>query len=88
MERRAAAGDEQSREGNGQRGANEMHQRWLVKGIVVVTILASATGCSRAAPREAATAGQAQATVLPGIDVLVTDSLRLIRGKRIALLTN
>jgi uncharacterized protein YbbC (DUF1343 family) len=65
-----------------------MHQRWLVKGMVVVTILASATGCSRAAPREAATAGQAQATVLPGIDVLVTDSLRLIRGKRIALLTN
>jgi uncharacterized protein YbbC (DUF1343 family) len=64
-----------------------MHQRWLVKGVVLMT-LAYAAGCSRVGAREEPAAAKGRAKVSPGIDVLVTDSLRLIRGKRIALLTN
>jgi uncharacterized protein YbbC (DUF1343 family) len=64
-----------------------MHQRWLVKGVVLAA-LAWAGGCSRVGTREAPASARGQPKVLPGIDVLVTDSLGLIRDKRIALLTN
>src|SRR5205085_2609456 len=62
-------------------GADDMchwrHLRILISMIV-------ATACvHRAAPVAAARGG-----VRPGITVLIEDSLELIRGKRIALLTN
>src|SRR5215813_11371543 len=58
-----------------------MHaQRWLVMG----TVVASA-GCTHAAPTSAPVPAGG---VRPGISVLVSDSIGLVRGKRIALLTN
>jgi uncharacterized protein YbbC (DUF1343 family) len=58
-----------------------MHaQRWLLMGAVVIS-----AACRHAAPTSApAPAGG----VRPGISVLMSDSLGLVRGKRIALLTN
>lgn len=55
---------------------------WRVKLVVAVSI--AGAGCmSRTAP-----AGLAPAKVRPGITVLLEDSIALIRGKRVALLTN
>jgi uncharacterized protein YbbC (DUF1343 family) len=58
-----------------------MHaQRWLLMGAVVIS-----AACRHAAPTSApAPAGG----VRPGISVLMSDSVGLVRGKRIALLTN
>lgn len=58
-----------------------MHvERWLT-----VMVLAGATACGPRTPRSATASPGA---VRPGITVLLDDSLGLIRGKRIALLTN
>jgi uncharacterized protein YbbC (DUF1343 family) len=58
-----------------------MHaQRWLLMGAVVIS-----AACRHAPPTSApAPAGG----VRPGISVLMSDSVGLVRGKRIALLTN
>jgi uncharacterized protein YbbC (DUF1343 family) len=45
-------------------------------------------GCARAGNGDGTVVFRAPPKVLPGIDVLISDSLSLIRGKRIALLTN
>jgi len=60
-----------------------MHRR--VKRLVAVSIASASWGCmSRTAPTPAAS----PARVRPGITVLLDDSIALIRGKRVALLTN
>jgi uncharacterized protein YbbC (DUF1343 family) len=59
-----------------------MHARnWL--GVSVLTMLAA--GCAHP---QSTTTGIQRATVMPGISVLLEDSLGLIRNKRIGLLTN
>jgi uncharacterized protein YbbC (DUF1343 family) len=61
-----------------------MHRR--VKLAVVLSIGSGGWGCmSRTAPTPTVTSS---ATVRPGITVLLEDSIALIRGKRLALLTN
>ena len=51
-------------------------------------ILMVAIGAAACAGHATRTAGSASGPVRPGITVLVEDSLELIRGKRIGLLTN
>src|SRR5689334_1334851 len=58
-----------------------MHFQWWK----TVVILASVSACGPRPPQPAATP---PGSVRPGIDVLLDDSLDLVRGKRIALLTN
>ena len=65
-----------------------MHvQRWLM-----MVVLGGAAACTHAAPTTTpapANAAERAAThVRPGITVLLDDSLGVVRGKRIALLTN
>ncbi|HEY2162834.1 MAG TPA: exo-beta-N-acetylmuramidase NamZ domain-containing protein, partial [Gemmatimonadaceae bacterium] len=58
-----------------------MHaQRWLLMGVVVAS-----AACRHAPP---ASAPAPAAGVRPGISVLMSDSVGLVRGKRVALLTN
>ena len=54
------------------------------------TLLAAAAlaGCARTTPAQGARAGPVPASVVPGVEVLLGDSLRLIQGKRIGLITN
>jgi uncharacterized protein YbbC (DUF1343 family) len=49
-----------------------------------ILIVALSSACATATPRVAMTS----AGVVPGVEVLLTDSLHLIRGKRVGLLTN
>lgn len=63
-----------------------MHRRSLLRDIVSFLMCAGVASCAAGTPRTAA--GEARAVVEPGITVLLDDSLSLIRGKRIALLTN
>jgi uncharacterized protein YbbC (DUF1343 family) len=70
--------------------------RPLTLGALLVLFLAcsgSADGSGRArasapAPRSPAPSRGATPTVLPGIDVLLSDSVHLVRGKRVGLITN
>jgi uncharacterized protein YbbC (DUF1343 family) len=64
---------------------------------VVLLLLGAAASCAAPAedapdagsePRPAGTAGAGEVQVLPGLDVLLADSLHLVRGKRIGLVTN
>lgn len=55
----------------------------ILKWVVLAGVLASCAGAS-ASPGPIA----ASATVRPGIDVLLSDSLALVRGKRVGLVTN
>lgn len=71
-------------DGERQQGTREMHS-WNVGKWVVIAIGVAA--CARPQTMGAG-AGGAASTVRPGITVLLEDSLSLIRGKRIALLTN
>ncbi|HEY4131362.1 MAG TPA: DUF1343 domain-containing protein, partial [Gemmatimonadaceae bacterium] len=64
-----------------------MHRRRLVEGLFGAT-LAWTIGCARSGSQEGTVSVREVPKVSPGIDVLITDSLSLIRGKRIALLTN
>jgi len=52
--------------------------------------LAVATGCDRTGRDRASgmVTGDTTAHVLPGIDILLRDSMRLVRGRRIGLITN
>ena len=45
-------------------------------------------GCARMTPAQAPVSGAAPASVVPGVEVLLTDSLHLIQGKRVGLITN
>jgi uncharacterized protein YbbC (DUF1343 family) len=71
-----------------------MHRQPLLKGLMKLTLLAGSASvlvsCRGANARAAdgSTDGAASAAVQPGITVLLGDSMSLIRGKRIALLTN
>jgi uncharacterized protein YbbC (DUF1343 family) len=49
----------------------------------VLLALAAVAGCTQAAPAQSATGA-----VVPGIEVLLRDSLTLVRGKRVGLITN
>jgi uncharacterized protein YbbC (DUF1343 family) len=52
---------------------------------LVVLTVASLASCARGLPRRGA---EPAAGVAPGIEVLLSDSLRLVRGKRVGLITN
>ena len=54
----------------------------LRRGLALLGI-AAAAGCSSAAPAQ-----QSAGVVVPGIEVLLRDSLSLVRGKRVGLITN
>ena len=57
--------------------------------LISVALLVPALACAPdAGDAEAHAAAMAQARVRPGIDVLLTDSLGLVRGKRVGLITN
>ena len=64
-----------------------MHRTRVVKGVLAAAA-ALIAGCTRAGGRDGSVAFREPPKVRPGIDVLLSDSLSLIRGKRIALLTN
>src|SRR6185437_17113777 len=89
--RRCGANAEDRRGGRDekQRGSNDMHVTGLVRWMIGVTVVGAlacggrSAGTQTATPRPSATA-----VVRPGITVLLDDSLALIRGKRIGLLTN
>jgi uncharacterized protein YbbC (DUF1343 family) len=53
----------------------------------ITCLLASSLSCAAATPRSGA-AGAAPGDVVPGVEVLLRDSLHLIRGKRVGLITN
>ena len=59
---------------------------------VSVTLVAFATACAPAAASDTssrpAASGSAAADVIPGVEVLLSDSIHLIRGKRVGLITN
>ena len=65
-----------------------------IPAIVLASIvtLGAAQGCARGAANEdaeaAAAATAAGGEVLPGVEVLLRDSLHLIEGKRVGLITN
>ena len=59
-----------------------MHRR--VKLLVALAV--ASAGCMQ--PDRAARLSRSSAAVRPGITVLLEDSIALIRGKRVALLTN
>ncbi|MFQ5689814.1 MAG: exo-beta-N-acetylmuramidase NamZ domain-containing protein [Gemmatimonadota bacterium] len=63
--------------GNGQRGGAQA-------AIAGLLLLAALAGCSSGAETERAAVG----AVRPGIEVLLSDSLQLIRGRRLGLITN
>ena len=61
----------------------------LATGVAVVAVISA--GCASAAANEtaaAAASGSVTADVVPGVEVLLSDSLHLIRGKRVGLITN
>lgn len=61
----------------------------IQRGLIVVALYAVSACAGQSMPREeTGTPTAPRATVRPGITVLLDDSLALIRGKRIALLTN
>ena len=64
-----------------------MHRTRVVKGVVAAAAVLI-VGCTRAGGRDGSVAFREPPRVMPGINVLLSDSLSLIRGKRIALLTN
>jgi uncharacterized protein YbbC (DUF1343 family) len=78
-------------------GNTKRRQSWLAAVLVVST-----ASCAPSEPGDAAvgdtldaaqrgagtTAAEAQAAVRPGIDVLLEDSLHLVRGRRVGLITN
>src|SRR5215471_15823648 len=71
--------------GGNHNGEESMHRR--MKLLVAVAIVSTTGGCmSRTAPTPAPL--PAGGKVRPGITVLLEDSIALIRGKRVALLTN
>lgn len=55
--------------------------------LAVVTAVAPA-GCARAAPAQGSPTAPTAANVVPGVEVLLSDSLRLVQGKRVGLITN
>jgi uncharacterized protein YbbC (DUF1343 family) len=55
---------------------------------LVLAALAGATACTTAAQTGGARQPARQAEVIPGLEVLVRDSLHLIQGKRVGLITN
>ncbi|HEU5358794.1 MAG TPA: DUF1343 domain-containing protein [Gemmatimonadales bacterium] len=57
-----------------------MHGKLVVGFVMVVTL----GGCARSAPSLA----PAPVAAAPGVDVLLTDSLALVRGRRVGLVTN
>ena len=57
--------------------------RWMVRGTICMMVVLG-FGCARNGQPESTPA----AAVRPGISVLLTDSVRLIRGQRVGLLTN
>jgi len=61
----------------------------ILSGLTSIVALIGVTACASGAARGSQSSGVvSNAPVVPGITVLLTDSLSLIRGKRIALLTN
>ena len=54
------------------------------------TLLAATAviGCTHATPAQSPIAGLSPASVVPGVEVLLSDSLHLIQGKRVGLITN
>ncbi len=61
-----------------------MRTHSIASRIALVTAIAN-TACATAT---ASATAQSSAGVIPGIEVLLTDSLHLVRGKRVGLLTN
>lgn len=64
--------------------------RFRVPAFLGLCVACSGSGGAGGGNGDAATAAQAEArtTVLPGVEVLLTDSLDLVRGKRVGLITN
>src|SRR5690242_21940354 len=56
-----------------------------VFSLVVAAMLAA---CTHSGPAHAPSIGAGPADVVPGLEVLLTDSLHLIQGKRVGLITN
>jgi uncharacterized protein YbbC (DUF1343 family) len=56
----------------------------------VFTLVAGAmlAGCTHRMPAQSRIVGTGQTAVVPGVEVLLADSLYLIRGKRVGLITN
>lgn len=87
---RDARHEDQAHEGRTERRVT--HHEWKrvgVNGLVLMVGLAACASPQRAQTSlESRTARTPEVTVRPGITVLLEDSLHLIRGKRIALLSN
>src|SRR5688500_1981484 len=62
--------------------------RYSILKLSLLLILPAAPGCTVTSGRLDPTYDLAEAKVRPGITVLLSDSMQLIRNKRIALLTN
>ena len=66
-----------------------LHRRWWVTTIVGAAVaLAGLAGCARSRGGASQAFPGLRAPVRPGITVLLQDSIHLVRGKRIGLLTN
>jgi uncharacterized protein YbbC (DUF1343 family) len=87
---RHARHKDQAREGRTERRMT--HHEWKrvgVKGLVLIVGLVACAASQRAEPvLESRTASAPDVTVRPGITVLLEDSLHLIAGKRMALISN
>jgi len=75
-----------------ERSANISNIRWMRHQLPVLSVLAllAAAACGSRGPEDdaAAAASRRRATVRPGIEVLLSDSLHLIAGRRVGLVTN
>ena len=59
--------------------------------VASVALVGSAAGCASAAANDRATGSAASSVagdVIPGVEVLLSDSIHLVRGKRVGLVTN
>jgi uncharacterized protein YbbC (DUF1343 family) len=56
--------------------------------ILAVIAAVGIIGCAHPMPAQRSSQGSSLASVVPGVEVLLTDSLHLIEGKRVGLITN
>ncbi len=66
----------------------QTHRRWTGVGAGCAVVLAACTIGPSPAEREAAPRPAPRRAVRPGITVLLNDSIHLVRGRRVGLLTN
>lgn len=79
-------------EKRGERTGRPLPSQSIIPAVLLACSIGACAPASDAeggAPGDAALAGgQAHAQVRPGVDVLLTDSLHLVRGRRVGLVTN